>query len=184
MQSSINVEPLLPFSVAVIGRVWASFLCLRPTGLTSGLRTFDHVPIPFIGSTTLHSFQTSVTMNTARIMRLQPFRQAASAVKQPLREPLLRQQARPFHQSRTMLRSKVREEEDTGTPIANVQTARGSQRYGRPLDGTRSENANTDSSSTHHHAAIEESQEDPPGASAPGSRYLVCLRIDPPRKKK
>lgn len=74
-------------------------------------------PIPFIGSTTLHSFQTSVTMNTARIMRLQPFRQAASAVKQPLREPLLRQQARPFHQSRTMLRSKVREEDrhrDTG----------------------------------------------------------------------
>ncbi|ETN43197.1 uncharacterized protein HMPREF1541_02356 [Cyphellophora europaea CBS 101466] len=45
-------------------------------------------------------------MNTARILRLQPLRQAATAFKQPVRQPLLRLQARPFHQTRTVLRSK------------------------------------------------------------------------------
>merc|ERR1712098_759001 len=57
-------------------------------------------------SLTLHSFRISNTMNTARILRLQPLRQAATAFKQPVRQPLLRLQARPFHQTRTVLRSK------------------------------------------------------------------------------
>ncbi|KIW58517.1 hypothetical protein PV05_03028 [Exophiala xenobiotica] len=48
-------------------------------------------------------------MNTARLMRLQPLR--AAAFKQPaFRQPALRQtplrQARPFHNSRAMFRTK------------------------------------------------------------------------------
>lgn len=45
-------------------------------------------------------------MNSARILRMAPFR--AAAMRPPVVRQAFQRQARPFHNTRTMLRTKVR----------------------------------------------------------------------------
>lgn len=55
--------------------------------------------------TTLTVFIKTVSMSSARILKMAPFR--AAAMRQPIVRQAFQRQARPFHNTRTMLRTKV-----------------------------------------------------------------------------
>jgi len=111
-------------------------------------------------------------MNTARILRMQPLRQAA------LQQPMVRQsflrQARPFHNSKMMLRAKVRGSRACEKPLLTHSCRRRNTAVSSRISSAPNPSLTMVRCSTHNHTENQNTEEDPSRVVAVGCCHCVC----------